>query len=148
MNLIAKPIVKNELWVVTNGQDKVGNVKYTGQCYSVTLGNRQCNFDTRQSINKLVAIEFQRPSARAQGYRPPYAVWPTTGRTYNNMFDVKRRLHVYTKTKRSKCYYVAGWFGLLINDEWQKVFCPKYIFIQRYPYQGPFNTEQELSLAK
>jgi hypothetical protein len=22
-------------------------------------------------------------------------------------------------------------------------FCPKYIFIQRYPYEGPFKTESE-----
>ncbi len=143
-NLVAKPIVKDQLWVVTNGQEKVGNVENTGQGYCVTLGNHQCNFDSTNTINKLVAIEFQRPSAKKLTQTPPYAVWPTSSKTYNNMFDVKRRLHVYTKIRKSKCYYVAGWFKLLINNEWQTIFCPKYIFVQRYKYLGPYNTEQEL----
>ena len=34
--------------------------------------------------------------------------------------------------------------------EWQSeekvIFCPKYIFIQRYEYQGPFKTKDEAEL--
>jgi hypothetical protein len=147
MSLIAKPIVKNQLWVVTDGNSKVGNVEFIGDGYSLKLGNSKTHFDSTKSIQRLISIEFQRP------YRPakqnlPYAVWPTSSRTYNNMFDVKRKLHVYTKTKKSKCYHTAGWFNLKLNGEWQSTFCPKYIFIQRYPYSGPFMTKEEAELNK
>lgn len=147
MSLIAKPIVKNQLWVVTDGSSKVGNVEYTGACYNLKIGGNQKQFESTRAIQRLVSIEFQRPY-RSSKQNLPYAVWPTSGKTYNNMFDIKRKLHVFTKTKKSKCYHVAGWFSLTLNGERQTVFCPKYIFIQRYPYSGPFMTKEEAELNK
>ena len=37
MNLIAKPIVKGEYWVVTDGDKKVGNVIADGTGFEVKL---------------------------------------------------------------------------------------------------------------
>ena len=59
------------------------------------------------------------------------------------MLDIKRRLHLYTKTQKSKCYYAAGWYVMNQFGENEVVFCPKYIFIQRYPYSGPYKTRIE-----
>jgi hypothetical protein len=73
----------------------------------------------------------------------PYPEYPTTSRTYNNIFDVKRKLHLFTKTTKSKCFHAAGYFVIDQNGVEQVIFCPKYIFIQRYPYKGPFKTEIE-----
>jgi len=42
-----------------------------------------------------------------------------------------------------KCLHAAGYFVMEQNGVKQVVFCPKYIFIQRYSYQGPFKTEDE-----
>lgn len=147
MSLIAKPIVKNQLWVVTDGSNKVGNVEFTGEGYNVKLGDRQAHFNSTKAIERMVAIEFERPTTQIKK-SIPYAIWPTTGKTYNNMFDVKRKLHIYTKTKKSKCYHVAGWFSLKLNGAWQPVFCPKYIFIQRYEYVGPFLSRDEAESNK
>jgi hypothetical protein len=141
MTLIAKPIVKNHSWIVTNGSEKVGNVHYSSGGYIVKLGNKLSSFDSTKAIENLVSIKFERPS-KSKLSTLSYAVWPTDVKTtYNNIFDVKRKLHLYTKTKKSKCYHVAGWFNVKMNDEWQTVFCPKYIFIQRYQYIGPFLSE-------
>lgn len=147
MSLIAKPIVKNQLWVVTDGNSKVGNVELTSDGYNLKLGSNQKQFDSTKAIQRLVAIEFQRPFRQPRQILP-YAIWPTSGKTYNNMFDVKRKLHVYTKTRKSKCYYAAGWFNLKLNGEWQMLFCPKYIFVQRYEYLGPYFSEEEAALNK
>jgi hypothetical protein len=141
MSLIAKPIRKNELWVVTDGTTKVGNVEANASGFQVKIGDQFSQFDSTRAIEKLANIEFQRPIKASKAIRPEYAIWPTTGKTYNNVFDVKRRIHLYTKTPSSKCYYAAGWFHMKLNDTWQTVFCPKYIFIQRYEYQGPFLNE-------
>jgi hypothetical protein len=143
MSLIAKPIRKNELWVVTDGSHKVGNVEANASGFQVKIGDQFSQFDSTKSIERLAHIEFQRPLKPAKQSRPQYAIWPTTGKTYNNVFDVKRRVHLFTKTQASKCYYAAGWFRILMNDTWQTVFCPKYIFVQRYEYQGPFMSSEE-----
>jgi hypothetical protein len=73
----------------------------------------------------------------------PYPEFPTTSKTYNSIFDIKRKLHLFTKSKKSKCYHAAGWYILNQNGTEQVSFCPKYIFIQRYPYRGPYKTEDE-----
>lgn len=142
MELIAKPIVKNQLWVIISNGNKVGNVELNSNGYNVKLGQFESNFESTASIEDVVSIHFQRPKNKKSS-EIPYAIWPTTGKTYNNMYDVKRKLHVYTKTKKSKCYYVAGWFRMKLADNWQTVFCPKYIFVQRYPYHGPFVSKEQ-----
>jgi hypothetical protein len=38
---------------------------------------------------------------------------------------------------------VAGWFAMKQGSEFTTILCPKYIFIQRYDYHGPFKTEEE-----
>ena len=88
-------------------------------------------------------IDFEKLE-KQQKNNPVFAVYPTTSnRIYNSVFDVKRKLHIFTKSQKSKCYHAAGWFCIKQNDEYVTVFCPKYIFIQRYPYIGPFKTEIE-----
>jgi hypothetical protein len=140
MNLIAKPIVKNQLWVITDGVNKVGNVEADGSGFNVKIGDDTNHFDSTKTIERVIKIEFERPRTTVKKTAVPYAHWPTPKRTYNNFYDVKRKLHVFTKTSASKCYHAAGYFKMLMNDEWEIVLCPKYIFIQRYQYHGPYNT--------
>lgn len=143
MTLIAKPVVKDQYWIVTDGQHKVGNVIADSGGYNVILNGRVEHCANTADIMREYAIQFERRGNKKSRNGTPYAVWPTGGKTYNNMYDIKRKLHLYTKTRASKCYYVAGYYAIQLNGVWQTVFCPKYIFIQRYPYHGPFSTLQE-----
>jgi hypothetical protein len=142
--LIAKPIVKNQLWVITDGTTKVGNIEANTQGYSVKIGGTTHSFSTTKSIEKNIHLVFEKPPKPKKELDLTYAHWPTdTKTTYNNFFDVQRKIHVYTKTEDSKCYYTAGYFNIKTGNDWDTVFCPKYIFIQRYPYQGPYVTKTE-----
>lgn len=147
MTLIAKPLVKNKLWIVLRGQIKVGNVKAQDDGYVVSVGRIQNKFSSTDSIEEFTKIEFQRPSKNSILENPLYSLWPTDVQPHNNMVDIKRKLHLYTKTDNSKCYYASGWYKIKVNDEWQSHFCPKYIFIQRYEYNGPFMTKEEADIA-
>ena len=143
MNLKAKPIINNQYWVITDGQNKVGNVIAEGTGYEVKLGENIEHYDSTKTITKIKNIRFE-PIVKSKINTPPFAIYPSTGnKVYNSILDVKKRLHLYTKTAKSKCFYVAGWFVVKQNDEFQLIFCPKYIFIQRYEYKGPFKTEDE-----
>ena len=73
----------------------------------------------------------------------PFSEYPTTAKVYNSILDVKRKLHLFTKTPKSKCYYAAGWYTVKQGAESKEIFCPKYIFIQRYEYTGPYKTKIE-----
>lgn len=140
MNLIAKPIINGEYWVVTDGDKKVGNVIADGTGFEVKLNGNVSYFKTTNAIKKQAKIDFQ--SVEKKKPVPPLSSFPTPSKTYNNVLDIKRKLHIFTKTPKSKCYHAAGYF-VLNQGEPQVVFCPKYIFVQRYQYSGPYKSETE-----
>jgi hypothetical protein len=145
MTLTAKPIVKNQHWVVTDGTKKIGNIVAEGTEFTVKIDNRIEHFDSTKTIEKVKDIQFV-SLPKLENKKPPFAVFPaTSNRIYNSCFDVKRKLHIFTKTPKSKCYHAAGWFAIKQTDTYEVVFCPKYIFIQRYEYVGPFMSEDEVN---
>jgi hypothetical protein len=147
MNLKAKPIVKGEYWVITDGKNKIGNVISDGSGFDVKIGNNIEHFNTTKAIEKKAHIEFEKITKVKQEVKaPPFAVFPTSSnRIYNSFFDVQRKLHIFTKTPKSKCFHVAGWFAVKQGEEFTPVLCPKYIFIQRYEYLGPFKSKEEVN---
>ncbi len=143
MTLVAKPVINNQYWVVTDGSKKVGNVIADGSGFDVKLDGKLIHYRNTDDITKFTKIRFQTLKTNKTKAQVPYPEYPTTSKIYNSIFDIKRKLHLFTKNKKSKCYHVAGWFVLKQNNLNIVIFCPKYIFIQRYEYLGPYKTENE-----
>jgi hypothetical protein len=143
--LVAKPIIKDQYWVVTDGEKKVGNVQANSVGYEVMLNGNALQFNNTTDIQKKTKITFQPLKSNKSKAQVPYPEYPTTSKIYNSIFDIKRKLHLFTKSAKSKCFHAAGWFVINQNGQNEVIFCPKYIFIQRYNYQGPFKTENEAS---
>ena len=139
--IVAKPIVKDQYWVITDGDKKIGNVIANGSGFDVKMNGSQTHYKTTTELKRTTKIEFQTLKSNKTKIQLPFANYPTTGKIYNSILDIKRKLHIYTKTPKSKCFHAAGWFVLNHTGEDEVVFCPKYIFIQRYPYVGPFKTK-------
>ena len=141
--LVAKPIVKDQFWIVTDGDRKIGNIEANNSGYGVRLNGNFLQFDNTTDLKKKTHIRFEPIKSNKTKAALPYPEYPTTSKTYNSLFDIKRGLHLFTKTRKSKCQHAAGWFVIEHNGINHVSFCPKYIYIQRYPYQGPFKTEAE-----
>ena len=141
--LIAKPVVKNQFWIVTDGTSKVGNVIADGSGFEVKLNGNKTHFKNTNAIKKQTSIEFQTIKIDKNKKEIPFNEYPTTKKVFNSILDIKRKIHLFTKTQKSKCFHAAGWYVLYQGDEPTVTFCPKYIFIQRYEYLGPFKTEDE-----
>jgi len=141
--LIAKPVVKNQFWIVTDGTAKVGNVIADGSGFEVKLNGNKTHFKNTNTIQKQTNIQFQQTKVEKTKKEIPFNEYPTTKKVYNSMLDIKRKIHLFTKTAKSKCYHAAGWYVMYQSEEPVVVFCPKYIFIQRYEYEGPYKTEDE-----
>ena len=144
IELTAKPITDGEFWILTDGERKVGNVSANSVgTFHVNVQNEMFEFESITNIQKKTKIKFVTPKESTAIIETPYPEFPHTARTYNSVYDVKRGLHVFTKTKKSKCFHAAGYFVVEHNGVDQVIFCPKYIFIQRYPYKGPHKTKIE-----
>lgn len=144
-SLIAKPVVKNQFWIVTDGEKKVGNVTATDTGFEVKVNGGTSFFESTKMIKDIVFLQNKPNKPKSES--PSFSEYPTTSAVFNSVLDVKRKLHLYTKTVKSKCYHAAGWFVVTQGASVTLEFCPKYIFIQRYEYSGPYKTKEEATSA-
>jgi hypothetical protein len=144
MTIIAKPIVDKQFWILQENDRKVGNIEANAGGYQVRIHNQVSQFKTIRLAASTVNIEF---APAVQITRPKVTQnhvhgYPAAGRVHNPMWDVGQRLPIYTKTNKSKSWFSAGWYNVRKGRNWQTVQSPKLIVLQRYPYQGPYYTEQ------
>ena len=57
--LIAKPVVKNQFWIVTDGKEKVGNVLADGSGFEVKLNGNKSHYKNTTAIKRKTNIEFE-----------------------------------------------------------------------------------------
>ena len=148
MSIIAKPIVKDQFYILTQDDKKVGNIKATGDGFAVRINNKVMPFKTMAMIRKQVDIEF--PAVGNKPAREPasYQVqgYPSGSRVYNPIWDVQHKLPLFTKNNKSRSWFAAGWYQVKQRRTWSIVQSPKLITLERYPYQGPFYTKEEANV--
>ena len=145
MTLIAKPVIDKQFWILQKDNQKVGNIEACDGGYQVKINNQVAQFKTIKMAARQVNIVFETPAKQAKANHSASHVhsYPVIGRVYNPVWDVSQQLPVYTKTSKSKSWIAAGWYNVKRGRNWKTTQAPKLIVLQRYPYQGPFYTEQE-----
>ena len=146
MSIIAKPIVKDQFYILTQDDRKVGNIEATGDGFAVRINNQVIPFKTMAMIRKQVGIEFPAVGNKTNKEPASYQVqgYPSGSRVYNPIWNVQHKLPLFTKSEQSKSLYCAGYYVIKFNKGWVKSFCPKKITLERYPYKGPFKTDLEM----
>lgn len=142
---IAKPVVKDKFWVVEDQGHRVATIQAT-----VDGGFVYVHDDEREHIPSLKVlkqkynIKFGPASKPLKEETVTVYGYPISGRSYNQVYDVQKKLPVYSKTPKSRSMFCAGYYLVKINQAWIENFCPKNITLNRYPYLGPFKTEAEM----
>ena len=145
MTLIAKPVIDKQFWILQENNHKVGNIEACAGGYQVKINDQIAQFKTIKLAARTVDIEFEPPIKKSKSLPVLDRVhgYPVAGRVYNPMWDVSQQLPVYTKTAKSKSWFASGWYAVKKGRQWRTVLAPKLIVLQRYPYQGPYHTQQE-----
>ena len=142
--IVAKPVVDKKFWILQKDNEKVGNVEATDTGYQVKLNNQITEFKTIKMVEQRANIRFETMPKKAKKLVASNVYgYEVQGRIHNPMWNVQHKLALYTKTNKSKCWLAAGWYQLKQHREWEVVRDPKFILIQRYPYRGPFHTQEE-----
>ena len=93
----------------------------------------------RANIQFEAELKVSKPDTRTvHGY-------PAANRVFNPVWDVQKQLPLYTKTKKSKSWFAAGWFIIKRGRKWKIIQDPKLIALERYTYQGPYHTKEQAS---
>jgi hypothetical protein len=147
-DLHAKPIINDKFWIVEKDGEKFATLRkddddrfILSNELGVTIYNNKESV-TKQFGNQFFIAKIVKEADDAQ----PLEVhgYPSSTEPHNAMFDVKRKLPLFTKSSDSKSLYCAGYYVIKFDKGWVKSFCPKFITLQRYPFKGPFKTEIEM----
>ncbi len=144
----AKPIIDNKFWIVEENGEKIATLrKNEDERFVMSNDNGVKIYETKKSLTDQFGKDFfvvkilkearDSLTLEVHGY-------PTSADPHNAMYDIQKRLPLFTKSGDSKSLYCAGYYVIRFDKGWVKSFCPKLITLQRYQYEGPFKTEVEM----
>jgi hypothetical protein len=140
----AKEVLKNKFWIVEQDEQRVGTLSFNDDQYMLSDASGTHFFNKTQLKKKLGKdFSWSKLEIKESRKREVHG-FPTSCDPYNSMFDVKRRLPLFTKSDKSKSLYCAGFYIIRFDKGWVKSFCPKLITCERYDTRGPFKTEIEM----
>ena len=148
MNIKAKPIVDGKFWILEEDGERVGTLhKKENNKFMLSAKGSERYFNRKDELTKIFGKEFFETKVKTtvshQETKEVYG-YPSSCHPYNPMFNVQKKLPLFTKSPNSKSLYCAGYYTIKFDKGWVKSFCPKLITLQRYQYQGPYKTEIEM----
>ena len=146
MTIKANTVLKNKFWIVEDNGQKIGTLSYNDERYLYSCNNETCFFDNQKQISKkLGTIHWDEdvPTTITASEKIVHN-YPTSVTPHNTMYDVQRKLPLFTKSLKSNSLYCAGYYIIKFDKGWVKSFCPKLVTVERYGYKGPFKTDVEM----
>ena len=147
--IVAKPVIPDQYWILRDGDVKIGNIQAEPGGFSVRIHDHVQKFKNLPTIKRKVAIDFERSPEKNKPKSAANEIYgyPTTHPPHNAIYDVRHQVPLWTREDRSKSWLAAGWYRVKQGRAWSVVECPKLIMLERYPYQGPFRSQQEAQTA-
>ena len=157
MTVRAKTLVKDKFWILEQNGQKLGTLQKKendGWIFLSKQDQRQV-YHTQESLFTKFGFNIFEPQKeepktvdkwdRLEGEDYNVHGYPCSQKPYNSMFDVQKRLPIYTKTPKSKSVFCAGYYIVYFEKvKWRKAYCPKVITLHRYPYKGPMKSKVEM----
>jgi hypothetical protein len=145
--LQAKPIIDNKFWIVEDSGVKIGTLRKNEDKFVFSNENGVKVFNTKKSITEQFGKDFfvAKIIKEADNSQPNEVHgYASSTKPHNSMYDIQKKLPLFTKSSDSKSLYCAGYYVIRFEKGWVKSFCPKLITLQRYDFKGPFKTDLEM----
>ena len=142
--VIAKPVVKNKFWIVEEDGHKIATIQAIDEGGVVYVhDNEREAFPSIKLLTKKYNIEFVKVEKAVKAETHEVYGYPCSNKPHNEIYDVQRKLPIYTKSSKSKSFFCAGYYAVRFSNTWVKAYCPKLITLNRYDYVGPFRSQEE-----
>jgi hypothetical protein len=144
--LRATPVVKDKFWIVEEDGNKIGTIQAINEGgYAYVHNEQRDQYPSIRVLKNKLNIVFDRArKIKQQQETDAVYGWPCNTSPYNQLYDVSRKLPIYTKKIKSKSYFCAGYYMIRFNNVWTKEFCPKLITLHRYEFAGPYHTKEQV----
>ena len=148
IELHAKAIIDDKFWIVEQNGVKFATLRKNEENkFIMSNENGITVYQSESALKKTFGNDFftVRIIKEAENAEPNEVHgFPTSVRPHNAMYDITKKLPLFTKSSDSKSLYCAGYYTIKFEKGWVKSFCPKLITLQRYEYRGPMKTELEM----
>lgn len=139
--LKATPVIENKFYIVEQSGSKIGTLKSTESGY--ILYNSNDNSET--FYENLDSFTFEEKKTKTFINDTVYGYPANTEQAHH--IDLLDNVPVFKKTANSSVHFAAGYYCLLFPMGWRPSFCPRYDTLEKYPYSGPFKSEEDMNLA-
>ena len=147
MTLLAKQVVKNKYWIVEDNGKKVATIlsNSNGVVYVDQKDLHRVQFSSLKLLSDRynIIVDKTKPQKTIKELHNVYG-YPCDHNAQNILWDVQHRLPIFTKGSKSKSFFCAGYYIVKFNNGWVKSYCPKLITLNRYPYQGPYSSQEQM----
>ena len=148
MNVTAKVLVPNKVWIVQEKGSKLGTLNKEKKGYSFFKKGVKTTLSDLSAVKERFGSEIFKEQEPVVTLPKPELrniyEFPCGSKPYNPVYNIRKRLPIYAKSSKSKSLYCAGYYVIKFRKGWVKSFCPKLITLDRYPYLGPYKTEQDM----
>lgn len=146
MTTIAKPLIPNKSWLLETDGLKIGTLSKERSSYSILKNGKKISIGTVKDVKEKLGIIFFDLGNSPKPEIKEHSVYdfPCGSKPFGSVYDIRKKLPIYAKSTKSKSQYCAGYYVIKFRKGWVKSFCPKLITLDRYPFHGPFKTEQEM----
>lgn len=145
---IAKPVIKNKFWVVEDHGQKIATIQAREDGGFVYVHDEHREFfPSVKNLKQKYNIKFGSVEKNHRTLSKNVYGFPINGKSFNEVWDVQRKLPIYSKTAKSKSLFCAGYYLIKLNGAWSAHYCPKNITLSRYQYLGPYKTKEETTLV-
>lgn len=146
MTTIAKPLVPNKSWLLETDGLKIGTLNKERTSYSILKDGQKIPVGNVKDVKEKLGVIFYDLPKIVKKDEPGYSVYdfPCGSKPFGSVYNIRKKLPIYAKSTKSKSQYCAGYYVIQFRKGWVKSFCPKLITLERYPFHGPFKTEQEM----
>jgi len=150
MTIKAKSILEDKFWIIEDNNKRVGTLSRNEDRYFYQRGDKTEVFNTEKQMKKYLGkitwtskeVEETKEEVDMEIYG-----FPTSAPAATSLFDIKRKLPLFTKSIKSTSLYCAGYYIIRFEKGWLKSFSPKIMTLESYDYQGPFKTSVEMKEA-
>jgi hypothetical protein len=144
MTLKAKEIVDGKFWILESNGSKVATLSWNDDRYMLSdINGTRFVKNTKQLEKDLGKVSWDKLEITEISLNEVHG-FPTSCKPFNPLYDVSKKLPLFTKSNKSKSLYCAGYYIIRFDKGWVKSFCPKSITLDRYPFKGPFRTPLEM----
>lgn len=151
MTVHAKEIINGKFWILEDEGEKVATLSLADDKFLLADRKGTRFFDNTVSVETDFGkqIVWQNLEIIEHHFNEVHG-YHTSVKPFNAMFNIQKKLPLFTKSENSKSIYCAGYYIIKFDKGWVKSYCPKLITIEKYQYEGPFKTKIEMrtELAK